>query len=99
MQWPERLKNGELLKAAEEASFQVMVTCDQNIRYQQNLTGRKLALVALGSQRLNHLSRAWRKRRNPDFVPPMLAVRVLAGATRYPYHVDKQRDQSAAIYS
>ena len=49
MQWPERLKNGELLKAAEEAGFDVMVTCDQNIRHQQNLTGRKLALVALGS--------------------------------------------------
>jgi len=49
MQWPERLKNGELLKAAEEAGFDVMVTCDQNIRHQQNLTGRKLALVVLGS--------------------------------------------------
>lgn len=49
MQWPERLKNGELLNAAEQAGFDVMVTADQNIRYQQNLTDRKLALVALGS--------------------------------------------------
>jgi predicted nuclease of predicted toxin-antitoxin system len=49
MQWPERLKNGELLKAAEEAGFQVMVTCDQNIRYQQNLAGLNLAIVTLGS--------------------------------------------------
>jgi predicted nuclease of predicted toxin-antitoxin system len=49
MRWPERLKNGELLKAAEEADFDAMVTCDQNIRHQQNLGGRKLALVALGS--------------------------------------------------
>jgi hypothetical protein len=34
---------------AEESGFNVMVTSDQNIRYQQNLTGRKLALVVLGS--------------------------------------------------
>jgi hypothetical protein len=34
---------------AEAAAFDVMVTSDQNIRYQQNLTGRKLALLVLGS--------------------------------------------------
>jgi hypothetical protein len=34
---------------AEEAGFDVMVTSDQNIRYQQKLSGRKLALVVLGS--------------------------------------------------
>ena len=49
MQWPERLKNGEFLKAAEEAGFDAMVTCEQNIRHQQNLAGRKLALVAIGT--------------------------------------------------
>ena len=49
MHWPERLENGELLHAAEQSGFDVMVTADQNIRYQQNLAGRKLALVALGS--------------------------------------------------
>jgi predicted nuclease of predicted toxin-antitoxin system len=49
MQWPERLKNGDLLNMAERAGFDVMVTSDQNIPYQQNLTGRKLALVVLGS--------------------------------------------------
>ena len=49
MQWPERLKNGELLNAAEQAGFETLLTADQNIRYQQNLTGRKLALVVLGS--------------------------------------------------
>lgn len=47
--WPMQLENGELLKTAERAGFDVMVTSDQNIRYQQNLTGRKLALVVLGS--------------------------------------------------
>ncbi len=44
-----QLENGELLNAAEMAGFNLMVTSDQNIRYQQNLTGRKLALVVLGS--------------------------------------------------
>jgi hypothetical protein len=49
MDWPPQLENGKLLKAAEAAAFDVMVTSDQNIRYQQNLTGMKLALVVLGS--------------------------------------------------
>jgi hypothetical protein len=49
MGWPDQLENGELLKVAEQSGFDVMVTSDQNIRYQQNLTGRKLALVVLGS--------------------------------------------------
>jgi DNA-binding NtrC family response regulator len=49
MQWHPQLENGELLKASEAAGFEVIVTCDQNIKYQQNLTARKLALVVLGS--------------------------------------------------
>lgn len=44
-----RLKTAELLKASEAAGFDVLVTSDQNIRYQQNLKSRKLALVVLGS--------------------------------------------------
>ena len=49
MQWNPQLENGELLNVAEVAAFDGMVTSDQNIRYQQNLVGRKLALVVLGS--------------------------------------------------
>jgi hypothetical protein len=49
MGWPDQLENGELLKVAEESGFDVLVTSDQNIRYQQNLRGRKVALVVLGS--------------------------------------------------
>lgn len=45
------LENGALLKAAEEAGYDVLVTPDQNVRYQQNLTGRKIALVVLGKGR------------------------------------------------
>jgi hypothetical protein len=43
------ISNGELLKAAELAGFEVVVTADQNILYQQNLKGRRVGLVVLGS--------------------------------------------------
>jgi hypothetical protein len=47
MQGWDRLTNGALLDAAEQAAVDVLLTTDQGIRYQQNLTGRKLALVVL----------------------------------------------------
>jgi len=43
------LDNGELLKAADAAGFDVLLTSDQNIRFRQNLVGRRLALITLGS--------------------------------------------------
>jgi hypothetical protein len=43
----ERLNNGDLLRVAEEAAFDVLLTTDQRIRYQQNLAGRKIAVVVL----------------------------------------------------
>ncbi len=49
MRWHPQLENGELLKMAEEEGFDLLITSDQNIRHQQNLTGRKLALLVLGS--------------------------------------------------
>lgn len=39
------LQNGDLLKAAEAAEFDVFLTVDQGIEYQQNLTGRKIAII------------------------------------------------------
>lgn len=44
------LGNGELLKAAEAAGFDVLLTTDKNLRYQQNLSGRRIAIVVLGLQ-------------------------------------------------
>jgi len=41
------LSNGALLDAAEEAGFEVLLTTDRRIRYQQNLRGRRIALVVL----------------------------------------------------
>ncbi len=43
--------NGTLLREAEAAGFDVMVTGDKNIKYQQNLAGRQVALVVLGTTR------------------------------------------------
>jgi len=47
--WHE-LKNGELLRQAEEAGYDLLLTSDKNIRYQQNLSDRKIAIVVLGNQ-------------------------------------------------
>jgi predicted nuclease of predicted toxin-antitoxin system len=41
------LKNGALLDAAEAAAFAVLVTGDQNLQFQQNLTNRRLGVVVL----------------------------------------------------
>ncbi|HEY9404220.1 MAG TPA: DUF5615 family PIN-like protein [Pyrinomonadaceae bacterium] len=41
------LKNGDLLARAEAEGFDALVTTDQNLRYQQNLSGRKLDVVVL----------------------------------------------------
>jgi hypothetical protein len=48
MGWAE-LGNGDLLKVAEKAGFDLMLTADQNIQYQQNLSNRRLALVVLST--------------------------------------------------
>jgi len=45
----DKLKNGDLLKAAEEAGFEVLVTPDKNIRYQQNLKNYAIAIVVLAN--------------------------------------------------
>jgi hypothetical protein len=45
----ETLKNGELLNVAEGAGFEILITPDKNIRYQQNLAGRKIAIIVLGN--------------------------------------------------
>lgn len=41
------LRNGDLLAVAEQAGFEVFVTTDRNLKYQQNLAGRELAIVVL----------------------------------------------------
>ena len=41
------LENGDLIAAAELAGFEVLVTTDRNLKYQQNLANRKVAIVVL----------------------------------------------------
>lgn len=45
-----RVKNGELLKRAEGA-FDAFVTADQNLKYQQKLEGRTLAMLIISTNR------------------------------------------------
>lgn len=41
------LSNGNLIDAAEAAGFDVLVTTDRNLRYQQNLSHRKIAIAVI----------------------------------------------------
>jgi hypothetical protein len=67
--WRE-LGNGDLLSAAENDGFDIMLTADTSLRYQQNLVGRRIALAVLTTN-------AWPViRDNPDFV-----VRAIDAAT------------------
>lgn len=45
----DRLTNGDLLAEAERAGYDVLLTADKNMRYQQNLAGRRIALVVLST--------------------------------------------------
>lgn len=56
------LQNGELLRVAEEEGFAAIITTDQNLRYQQNLPYRRLAVLVL-------LTTDWRLiRQHTDYV-------------------------------
>jgi hypothetical protein len=46
MGW-DKLTNGDLLDAAQRGGFEVVITADRSIRYQQNLSGRRIAIVEL----------------------------------------------------
>jgi hypothetical protein len=49
-------ENGDLLNAAE-AEYELFVTSDQNLRYQQNLSGRKIAILELSTNDWNAIQR------------------------------------------
>ena len=44
-----QVSNGDLIANAEEAGYDILITCDQNIRHQQNSASRKISMVVLGS--------------------------------------------------
>ncbi len=51
------LVNGELLDRAEEAGFEVLLTTDQSIRYQQNMSNRQIAVVVLMNTNWQRIAR------------------------------------------
>ena len=64
LKW-ETISNGELLDLAEGAGFDLLLTTDKNVRYQQNLADRKISIVVLGNspwwlvrQHLGRIARA-----------------------------------------
>lgn len=58
----ERVSNGALLTLAEDAGFNLLLTTDKNVRYQQNLADRKISIVVLGQ------SPWWLVRRHLDAI-------------------------------
>ncbi len=71
------LENGALLEAAEKARFDLLLTCDQNVEYQQNFTNRRVALVVLSSNHWPTLRRvAGRIASAVDFVQAGQIVRI-----------------------
>jgi hypothetical protein len=55
-----KLNNGELLDAAENEGFEVLVTADMNLEYQQNLKSRRIAIIVLSTPSWPRIQRAIR---------------------------------------
>jgi hypothetical protein len=55
------LKNGELLKAAEDNGIEVFITGDQTLLYEQKLSGRRLAVIALSAIQLPIIKKTCRR--------------------------------------
>lgn len=55
MGWAQ-LKNGDLLDAAENGGFEVLITADKGLRYRQNLTARRIAIIELPTNRLRQVA-------------------------------------------
>jgi len=64
--------NGELLALAEKNGYEVFITTDQNLRYQQNLAGRRVGIVVL-------MSTSWQRIRLHTSDVAAAAARVAAG--------------------
>jgi len=55
------LENGGLIQVAETNGFDALVTTDQNLKYQQNLRGRKLAILVLPTTSWPKIQKIWIK--------------------------------------
>ena len=74
--WSE-LKNGELLDTAEREGFAVLVTTDTKLKFQQNPSGRRIAILAL-------LTTSWPRieRATAEVVKAIAAATPTRGSTR-----------------
>jgi predicted nuclease of predicted toxin-antitoxin system len=66
------LKNGDLLDAAESAKFDILLTVDQGMEYEQNLIGRKIAIITFHAK----------SNRLKDLLPLVPACLTLLSSTR-----------------
>ena len=74
--WSE-LTNGELLRVAEADGFEVMVSADQNLGYQQNLKDRRLAIVVLNTHHWKKIQAASEQSLRPSIKPCREVSRLL----------------------
>ena len=58
------MSNGELLDRAEEAGYEVLITTDQDIQHQQNMSNRRVAVVVLMNTAWPRISRRTEAIRN-----------------------------------
>lgn len=70
------LANGELIRVAEAAGFDCLVTTDQNLKYQQNLAGRKIGIAVI-------LSASW-----PKLLPRVEQIAATIGAVKAGQYVE-----------
>jgi predicted nuclease of predicted toxin-antitoxin system len=56
--------NGDLLNSAEQAGFEILVLADKNLRYQQNLSGRRIAILELWTNHRPTLEKHFTEIRN-----------------------------------
>ena len=68
------LLNGELLRVAEAAGFEIFITADKALRYQQNLSSRRLAIIELPTNRLSQM---------PFLIPALLSAIASAAPGSY----------------
>jgi hypothetical protein len=66
-----KLENGDLLRMAEEAGFDLFIICDKNMRHQQNLAARTIAILELWTNHRPTLEKDWaRIRENAESMKP-----------------------------
>jgi hypothetical protein len=71
----DKLRNGDLLTAAEAAGFDLLLTTDKNICYQQNLAGRRIAIVVLGRNSGRNFARIFSLLSKRSIRPSRAAIR------------------------